>query len=184
MGRRREFKNFNASSLGVVRGRLSDTEPREINPALPKCPPQLRNSTGLVGKIYDVTLKQASCSGFKWIQASVSWTGGSQEFSVPPGIPGPLAVSSRCDNYHPALRERASLFHVLNNMFKTQRTLQTKSSLVCLHGQDGRFLTRDKRKSSVSVGAACTHHSSGLFHTAPFIILQQRSPPISLKLSD
>lgn len=136
MGRRREFKNFNASSLGVVRGRLSDTELREINPALPKCPPQLRNSTGLVGKIYDVTLKQASCSGFKWIQASVSWTGGSQEFSVPPGIPGPLAVSSRCDNYHPALRERASLFHVLNNMFKTLSKLN-RVWCVCMGNMAG-----------------------------------------------
>lgn len=133
--RRREFKNFKASSFGVVRrgcrtpNRVKSTPPAE-------CPPQLRNSSGLVGKIDNVTLKmslslsssrQASCSGFKWIQASVSWTGGSQEFSVTPDssapphhrIPGPLAVSSRCDNYHPALGERASLFRVLNNMFKT-----------------------------------------------------------------
>lgn len=61
------------------------------------------------------------------------------------------------------------MFRVLNNMFKTCSILQTKSNLVCLHGQHGEFLTKEKCKSLVSVGVVCTSWSSRLFHTAPFI---------------
>lgn len=101
-----------------------------------------------------------------------------------PLIPWPLAVNSRCDNYHTALKETSApitVLGVLNNKFKTCSILQTKSNLVCLHRRHVEFLTKKKYYLWLLLAPCAQDWSSKPFHTASFIILQQKSPPIGQK---